>query len=131
MSSSRPNSVKLAIVFLSTSFVVSLVQTLMRVTAGFKKIGFWCEIFGFLIILFLIVMIYQRKNWARWMLASCVVFWLVTLVVRFRFLTWTSIFDGILLAMQLALWIGAALLLFAPTANNWFRLPKESALNQG
>jgi hypothetical protein len=120
MNLSRPNSVKFAIRCLAVSFAISLVQTLVR--ADFKTSAFAYKMFGFFIVLFLIFMIYRRRNWARWLYAGCVVIWLVTLVVHFRFLTGLSIVGGVLLAVQLALWMAAALLLFAPPANEWFRI---------
>jgi len=123
MNSLRPNSVKLAICCLAVSGAISLVPTLVR--ADFK--GFGYQIFGFLIVLFLVFMIYRRKNWARWIYAGCVVVWLVTIVVHLRFLTELSIAGGLLLTVQLALWIAAAFLFFAPSANEWFRIHNKSA----
>jgi hypothetical protein len=125
MNSSRPNSVKLAICCLAISFAISLIQAFVR--ADFKTGGFAYQIFGFFIVLFLVFMIYRRKNWARWIYAGCLVIWLVTLVVHLRFLTELTIVHGILLAVQLILWTTAAFMLFVPAANNWFRIPKESA----
>jgi len=125
MSSSRPNSVKLAICGLAVSIAISLVQRLVK--ADFRRSGFAYYIFGFFIVLFLVFMIYRRKNWARWIYASCVIIWLVTLIFRLRFLTGLSIVDGVVLAVQLALWIAAAFLLFAPPANEWFKIHNESA----
>jgi hypothetical protein len=72
-------------------------------------------------------MIYRRKNWARWIYAGCVVIWLVTLVAHLHFLTGLSILEGVLLALQLGLWLAAAFLLFAPRANEWFKIHDESA----
>jgi peptidoglycan/LPS O-acetylase OafA/YrhL len=122
MNSSRPNSVKMAICCLAVSFAISLVQRLLN--ADFKTNGFAYCIFGFLIALFLVFMIYRRKNWARWIYAGCVVIWLVTLVVHLRFLTGLSIIGGVLLAVQLALWLAAAFMLFVPETNDWFRKKK-------
>jgi hypothetical protein len=125
MSSSRPNSVKVAIRCLAVSFAISLAQKLGN--ADFKRSGFAYYIFGLLIALFLVFMIYQRKNWARWIYAGFVIIWLVTLVVDLRSLAGLSIIGGFLLAAQLALWLAAAFMLFVPAANDWYRKPKMSA----
>src|SRR5208283_2899061 len=87
-----------------------------------RNVGY---IFGFLLALFLVYMIYRRKNWARWIYAGCVVIWLVTLVVHLRFLTRLNIIGGLLLAVQLALWWAAAFMLFVPAANDWFRTHRK------
>jgi hypothetical protein len=72
-------------------------------------------------------MIYRRKNWARWIYAGCFVIWLVTIAVHLRFLTGLTIIDGVLLAVQLALWSAAAFMLFVPASNGWFRTHQNFA----
>jgi peptidoglycan/LPS O-acetylase OafA/YrhL len=125
MNTSRPNSVKLAIGCLASSFVISLVQTLVR--ADFRPSGFAFEMFGFFIALFLVFMIYRRKNWARWILAGCAVVWFASLALHFRFVAELTIVRDFLLVAQLILWAVAVFLLFVPAANDWFRTHDESA----
>lgn len=119
MNTSRPNSVKLAIYCLAISFAISLVQTFVR--ADFMASGFAYEIFGFFIVSFLAFMIFRRKNWARWIFVGCALTWLVALVAHFRLVTELTSFRGLLLAVQLILWMATAFSLFAPKANEWFR----------
>ena len=83
------------------------------------------EIFGCFIVLFLVTMIYRRKNWARWILASCAIFWLR------RSLCFQppnpNFVNSFLLADQLILWIAAISMLFSPA--NQSMVPKH-AMNQ-
>ena len=116
---------KLAISCLAISIAISLLRTLAK--AEFKASGFGYYIFGFFIVLFLVFMIYRRKNWARWIYVGGFVSWLLTLVFHFRYLTGLNAVDGVLLAVQLALWLAAVFLLFGPAANEWFRIHNESA----
>ena len=95
--------------------------------ADFRTSRVAYQIFGFFIVLFLVFMIYRRKNWARWIFSAWVAFWLMTFIIQLRFLTGLGIIGGVLLVGQLALWIAAAFLLFAPPANEWFRIHNESA----
>jgi hypothetical protein len=97
------------------------------VRADFKSSGFAYEILGFFIVLFLAFMVYSRKNWARWILAACAVFWFVSLALHFRFVVELTIVSDFLLAAQLILWMAAVFLLFVPAANDWFRTHDESA----
>ena len=125
MNSSRPNSVKLAIGCLVISFADSLVEALTR--PHFGKNGFAHELFGFFIVLFLVVMIYRRKNWARWTYAGCLAIWLAAIIARPQDITSLNIAGRLLFAAQLILWLAAAFMLFAPAANNWFRIHRELA----
>jgi len=72
-------------------------------------------------------MIYQRKNWARWIFAGCAVVWLASLALNLRFGAELTIIDGLLLVAQLILWAIAVFMLFIPAANDWFRTHDESA----
>jgi hypothetical protein len=102
-----------------------LVQTFVK--ADFKTSGFAYEIFGFCIALFLLVMIYRRKNWARWIFAGCVIIWLAALISHFRTLTELTIAGGFVLVVQLMLWMAAAFMLFVRASSDWFRAQKSSA----
>jgi FtsH-binding integral membrane protein len=124
MNTARPNSVKLAIVCLASSFVISLVQILVR--ADFRPSHFAYELVGLLIVLFLAFMVYSRKNWARWTLAGCAAVWFASLALHFRIVAELTILGDFLLAAQLILWIAAVFLLFVPVANDWFRTHSES-----
>jgi|SRR5665213_1612274 len=119
MNTSRPNSVKLAICCLAISFAISLIQTFVQ--AHFATSRFAYQMFGFFIVLFLIFMIYRRKNWARWIFAGCTVLWLTTLIFHFHLVTELTIVRGLLLAVQLILWAVAICMLFAPKTNEWFK----------
>jgi hypothetical protein len=111
--------VKLAICCLAISFVISLIQTL--VWADFNVSRFAYQAFGFFIVLFLVFMIYRRKNWARWIFVGCMILWLATLAFHFRLLTELTMIRGTLLAVQLMLWTVATFMLFAPKTNEWFK----------
>ena len=119
MNTSRPNSVKLAICCLVISFAISLIQTFVQ--ADFATSRFAYQMFGFFFVLFLVFMVYRRKNWARWILAGCTVLWLATLAFHFHLVTELTIVRSLLLAVQLILWTAATFMLFAPKTNEWFK----------
>jgi hypothetical protein len=126
MNTSRPNSVKLAICCLVISFAVASVQMLLKIR--FETTSSFIEnVFGFLIGWFLVFMIYQRKNWARWIFTGFVVVWLTVLVVHIQLLAEITATRGIILALHLVLCKIAGCMLFVRTSNDWFRTHKESA----
>jgi hypothetical protein len=129
INSLRPNSVKLAIGCLTVSFVISLIQELTIIRADLRT-RFGYLIIGFFLVLFLVLMIYRRKNWARWVYAGFVVIWVWRLISHFRFLAEFSIIDRVMLVVHLALWIAAACFLFVPSSNEWFRLSLNRPASQ-
>lgn len=123
MNSSRPNSVTLAVYCLIVSAALSQVQMLMRGDYRTNRIA--SDAIALLIVLFLALMIYWRKNWARWIFAGCVVLWLVMIVAHLHALAGLSIIRDVFFAVQLGLWMIPSFLLFAPSANAWFRIHDE------
>ncbi len=84
--------------------------------------------FGFVIFCFLGFMIYRRKAWARWILAGVAALWAASLALHLRqLIAHITTLNRVALVLQLVLWVVAILMLFAPTANEWFRPRKESA----
>ena len=123
MKMERPNSVKIAMCCLVASYVTASVQMLSQMRWS-NLLPYVSWIPGFFVAWFLVFMIYRGKNWARWFYAGLTAAWLVMLAADIKRTTGPTGVNGALLILYLILGLTAALLLFTPTSNDWFRTQK-------
>lgn len=121
MKSARPNPIKVALGCIIGSYVISTVDMLR-----FLNLSDWGNVIQFIIVSLaegtVVFGIYVGKNWVRWLFVAMIAIWLVTLAV-FRFNGQVH-FHGVrrlLLALNLTFSVVAAMLLFYPESNDWFR----------
>lgn len=120
----RPDSVKLAIGSLAASIVVSWLQTFAE--NHFTREVLYFQLFQSVIGLFFMSMLFERKRWVRWIIATFALIWFATLVFHFRFVIEATIVQRLLLGVQLIIWTTLPIMLFMPEANEWFRKPKRN-----
>jgi peptidoglycan/LPS O-acetylase OafA/YrhL len=124
MNNLRPNSVKIAVGCLLVSYGSESIQRVLK-TNWSDFHSYIVGVVGLLIGWFLVVMIYQRKNWARWLYAALTAAGLLMLPVHFNSrVTGTASF---LWLLYLILSLTAAIMLFTPTSNDWFKTHRKSA----
>jgi len=124
MNKARPNSVKIAVGCLVVSLGSDSIQTVLRINwSDFHP--YIIGVFTLLISWLLVIMIYQRKNWARWLYAALTAAGLLMLPVHFK--SWVTGAALSLWLLYLILSLTAAIMLFTPTSNDWFKTYGKSA----
>lgn len=124
MNKARPNSVKIAVGCLVVSYGSDSIQTVLRIHwPDFHP--YIVGVFELLIGWFLVIMIYQCKNWARWLYAALTAVGLLMLAVHFNYRVTSG--PSFLWLLYLILSLTAAIMLFTPTSNDWFKTHGKSA----
>jgi uncharacterized membrane protein YhhN len=72
----------------------------------------------------LVFMIYQCKDWARWIYATLTAFGLLVLTANFSRAAGVT---SLLVILYSALGLTAAIMLFTPSSNDWFKSHGKSA----
>lgn len=125
MTSSRPNSVNLAVGCLVLTFAISV--TTQKPARAHPA---WAFFAAYLIVSFLFLflgfMICRRKNWARWIYAVYTVIWLMWFVVTVPLRMDMPLARFIPQVVEFILSTAAVIMLFVPAANNWFKKAKGS-----
>jgi peptidoglycan/LPS O-acetylase OafA/YrhL len=124
MNKARPNSVKIAVGCLVVSYGSDSIQTALRINwSDFHP--YIVGVFGLLIGWLLVIMIYQRKTWARWLYAGFTAAGLLMLAAHFNYRV--NGVTSFLWLLYLILSLTAAIMLFTPTSNDWFKTHGKSA----
>jgi peptidoglycan/LPS O-acetylase OafA/YrhL len=124
MKNSRPNSVKIAIGCLLVSYGSESIQRVLNANwSDFHSYS--VRVASLLIGWFLVVMIYQCKNWARWLYAGFTALGLLMLAVHFN--NQGTGVASLLWFLYLILSLTAAIMLFTPASNEWFKTHGKSA----
>lgn len=110
--------VKLAVGCEVFSLAMMLIHRIVRV--HFKAGHLFEYLLGLSFWLFLAFMIYQRKNLARWTYTFFAAFWLLWFAVTFRTRMELPLSELIVQVATSILWTASVIMLFDPSANNWF-----------
>jgi len=123
----RPTSVKIAVGCSVAIIVIALTGLLTQRPSilHFTLINIAAFIFTFCFFSFLALMIYRRRNWARWIYSVYTVFWLVWFVITIPIRMDMPLVRFITQVVEFILSTCAVIMLFVPAANNWFKKPKE------
>ena len=117
--SHRPRSVVVSVWLLGASYVIGTFNVLRKMGLPHNTPSLIGMVIGFLLVTALVLAIYFRKNWCRWVMVA-----LVAVEVAFlaRALLRTTEITHLLVPLtQLALQLVAAILLVLPPASHWYR----------